>query len=80
MEKASLAVQLGVGNDGQIIFKANAVREPPHRTGRADEIPELVGAIQRSGVVVDVVMNVLAVCMGGDEKGVVAFVQRMAVS
>ena len=32
MEKAPLAVQLGVGDDGQIIFKANAVREPPHRT------------------------------------------------
>ena len=28
MEKAPLAVQLGIGDDGQIIFKANAVREP----------------------------------------------------
>ena len=72
MEKSSPAVQFGVGDDGQIIFKTNAVREPPHRTARADEVPELVGAIQRSGVVVDVVMNVLAVSVGGDEKGILA--------
>lgn len=72
MEKATLAVQLGIGDDGQIIFKANAVREPPHRPGRADEVPELAGTIQRSGIVVDVIMNVLAVCMGGNEKGILA--------
>ena len=41
------AVLRGVGNDGQIIFKANAVREPPHRTARADEVPEFPGAVQR---------------------------------
>ena len=52
MEKAPLAVQLGIGDDGQIIFKANAVREPPHRTARADEIPELPGTVQRSRIVI----------------------------
>ena len=72
MEKAALAMELGVGNHGQVIFQTHPVREPPHRPGRADEIPELVGAIQRSGVVVDMVMNVLAVCVGGDEKGILA--------
>ena len=72
MEKAALAMELGVGNHGQVIFQTHPVREPPHRSGRADKIPELVGAIQRSGVVVDMVMNVLAVCMGGNEKGVLA--------
>ena len=55
MEKAPFAVQLGIGDDGQIIFKTNAVREPPHSAGRADEIPELPGVIQRSGIVVNVV-------------------------
>ena len=55
MEKAPLAVQLGIGNDGQIIFKANAVREPPHRTARADKVPELPGAVQRGRVVINVV-------------------------
>lgn len=63
-------MELGVGIHRQVIFQTYPVREPPHRSGRADEIPELVGAIQRSGGVVDVVMNVLAVCVGGDEKGV----------
>ena len=72
MEKAALAIELGVGDHGQVIFQTYPVREPPHRPGRADEIPELVGAIQRSGGVVDVVMNVLAVCVGGDEKDVLA--------
>ena len=60
------------GNHGQVIFQTHPVREPPHRPGRADKIPELVGAIQRSGVVVDVVMNMLAVSVGGDEKGILA--------
>ena len=72
MEKTALAMELGVCDHGQGIFQTYPVREPPHRPGRADEIPELVRAIQRSGVVVDVVMNVLAVCVGGDEKGVLA--------
>ena len=72
MEKAALAMELGAGDHGQGIFQTYPVREPPHRPGRADEIPELVGAIQRSGVVVDVVMNVLAVCVGGDKKGILA--------
>lgn len=65
-------MELGVGDHGQVIFQTHPVREPPHRPGRADEIPELMGAIQRSGVVVNVVMNVLAVCVGGDEKGILA--------
>ena len=72
MEKAALAMELGASDHGQVIFQTHTVREPPHRPGRADEIPELVGAIQRSGVVVDVVMNVLAVCVSGNEKGVLA--------
>ena len=57
MEKASLAVQLGVGDDGQIIFKANAVREPPYRTARADEVPELPGAVQRGRVIINVIVE-----------------------
>ena len=50
-------MELGVGNHGQVIFQTHPVREPPHRSGRADKISELVGAIQRSGVVVDMVME-----------------------
>ena len=55
MEKSPLALQFGVGDDGQIIFKTNAVREPPHRTARADEVPEFPGAVQRGRIVINVV-------------------------
>ena len=72
MEKAALAIELGDGDHGQIIFLTYPVRKPPHRQGQANEIPELVGASQRSGIVVDMVMNVLAVCMSSDEKGILA--------
>ena len=80
MEKSSLAVQFGVGDDGQIIFKTNAVREPPHRTGRADEIPEFPGAVQRGRIVINVIVDVRLVCVGGNEKAYFPFVQRIAVS
>lgn len=70
MEKAPLAVQLGIGNDEQIIFKANAVREPPYRTARADEVPELPGAVQRGRIVINVIVDVRLVYVGGNEKGI----------
>ena len=81
MEKASLAVQLGVGNDGQIIFKTDAVREPPQRTARADEVPELPGAVQRGRIVINVIVDVRLVYVGGNKKkAYFPFVQRIAVS
>ena len=70
MEKSSLAVQFGIGNDGQIIFKTNAVREPPQRTARADKVPELPGAVQRGRVVINVIVDVRLVYVGGNEKGI----------
>ena len=51
MEKAALAMGLGAGDHGQVIFQTHPVRDPLHRPGWADEIPEPVGAVQRSGVV-----------------------------
>ena len=65
-------MQLGIGDDGQIIFKANAVREPPYRTARADEVPEFPGAVQRGRIVINVIVDVCLVCVGGNEKGVFA--------
>ena len=65
-------MQLGVGNDGQIIFKANAVREPSHRTARADEVPEFPGAVQRGRVVINVIMDVCLVRVSSNEKGILA--------
>jgi len=72
MEKSPLAVQLGVGDDGQIIFKTNAVREPPHSAARADKVPELPGAVQRGRVIINVIVDVRLVRVGGNEKGILA--------
>ena len=72
MEKAALAVELGIDDDGQIIFQTHPVREPPQGAGRAKEIPELPGTVQRDGVVINVVMDMGLVRMGGNEKGVSA--------
>ena len=80
MLKQSLAGQLRILNDRQLMLDAHTVREPPERPPGTEEISIFPGAIQGSGIVIDVVVDVLAVCVGGDEKGVVAFVQRMAVS
>ena len=68
----ALAMELRIDDHGQVIFQTNSIREPPHSAGRADEIPELVGAVQRSGIVVDVVMNVLLICMSGNKESVLS--------
>ena len=47
VEETPLAVQLWVGNHGQIIFKAYPVRDPPQGAGRSEKIPVFVGAVQR---------------------------------
>ena len=72
VEKAALAMELGIEDHRQVIFQTHPIREPPHSAGRADEIPELPGTIQRSRIVVNMVMDMLAVCVGGNEKGVLA--------
>ena len=72
VEETAFAVQLGIDNHGQVIFQTDTIREPPHSMGRADEIPELMRTVQRSGIVVNVVVDMLAVCMGGNEKGIFA--------
>lgn len=56
MEKAALAVELGIDDDGQIIFQTHPVREPPQGAGRAKEIPELPGTVQRDGVLALVIV------------------------
>ena len=65
-------MELRIVDHGQVIFQTHPIREPPHSAGRADEIPELPGVIQRSGIVVNMVMDVLAVCVGSNEKGILA--------
>ena len=80
MAEGALTGQLGILNDRQLMLDAHTVREPPERPPGTEKISIFPGAIQGSGIVIDVVVDVLTVCVGGNEKGVVAFVQRMAVS
>ena len=47
VEEPPLTVELGVGNHGQVIFKAYPVGEPPQGAGRSEKIPVFVGAVQR---------------------------------
>ena len=55
------------------MLNAHPVREPSERPPGTEEISIFSGAVQGSGIVIDVVVDVLAVCVGGDKKGVVAF-------
>ena len=70
MQKAALAVELGIGDDGEIVFQTYTVGEPTQGAGRAPEILVFPGAVQRGGVVINVIMNVRPVGVGGNEKGV----------
>ena len=72
MQKAALAVELGIGDDGEIVFQTYTVGEPTQGAGRAPEILVFPGAVQRGGVVINVIMNVRPVGVGGNEKGVLA--------
>ena len=54
------------------MLNAHPVREPSERPPGTEEISIFSGAVQGSGIVIDVVVDVLAVGVGGDEKGMVA--------
>ena len=68
MQKAALAVELGVCNDGQIVLQTHPVREPPQGKGGADEIAELPGTVIGCGIVVNVVVNMILVYVSADEE------------
>ena len=72
VEKAALAVELRVLDHGQVMLQAYPVREPPQGCRRSEKIPEFPGIVQGGGIVVNVIMDVLAVCMGGNKKGVLS--------
>ena len=67
------AAPLGVLNDGQPVLQADQITQPPHRHGRAAEVPELALAVQGGGVPDDVIVDVAAVGVGGDDESVPAF-------
>ena len=68
MQKAALAVELGICNDGQIVLQTHPVREPPQGKGGADEVAELSGSVIGRGVVVNVVVNMTLVYVSANEE------------
>ena len=72
MEKAALAVLFGILNIGQLMLNTHPVRQPPQGKAGADEIMELSGAVKGCGVVINVIVDVSPVCMGTDEKLILA--------
>ena len=72
MEKAALAVELRVLDHGQVMLQAYPVREPPQGCRRSEKIPEFPGIVQSGGIVINMIVDVLAVCVGGDKKGVLS--------
>ena len=80
VEKTALAVLFRILNDGQFMLNAHPIRKPPQSKGRADEVMKLPGAVKGRGIEINMVMRMFLVNMGTDEKLVLAFVQRMAVS
>ena len=57
-------------SDGQPVFKAQPVREPPKGEAGAPKVSEFSGAVKGGGVVIDVTMDVLLIGMRGNDKSV----------
>ncbi len=55
------------------MFQTNQIAQPLYRKPGQQKIPEFPGAVQRSRVVNDVIMNVFSVGMGRNDKGILAF-------
>ncbi len=55
------------------MFQTNQIAQPLHSQPGQKKIPEFPGAVQCSGVVNHVVMNVFPVCVRCNNKGVLAF-------
>lgn len=67
------ATPLGILHDGVAVFDADCIAEPPHRPAGAEEITEFLCAVQCGRVPDDVVVDMLFVDMGADDKGMVPF-------
>ncbi|SJP05307.1 Uncharacterised protein [Clostridioides difficile] len=65
-----LAPGFRVLHDRQAVFKTQPVREPPEGEAGAPKISEFPGAVKGGGIVIDVTVDVLFVCMGGNDKSV----------
>lgn len=57
---------------GQLVLQTNQVAQPLHRKSREPKVAELFSTIQSCGVENDVVVDVRPVCVGSDDKSVLA--------
>ena len=69
----AVRIALRVLDNGQLMFQADQVAEPRDGTPRTEKIPKFMLIIQRDGVPVDVIVNMLFVGVRADEKSVLAF-------
>ena len=72
MQETALAMELWMLDHGQVIFQTYPVREPPQSPRRPPEVPEFPSIVQRDRIVINVVMDMFFIRMGGNEKGVFA--------
>ena len=66
-------MRTGIFNHRHSVLNADQVAEPANRQCAAPEIPEFAGAVQRGGIPIDVVMNMMLVRVGADDEGMIAF-------
>ena len=55
------------------MLNADQVAQLPDCHGAAPEVPEFPGAVKTGGVPVNMIVDVLFVCVGADDEGMVAF-------
>ena len=68
----ALSVGLGILHDGQTVFHADGVAEPPNGAGAVPEVTELPAAVQIYSAPNDMIVDVSFVIVGADDKGVVS--------
>ena len=67
------AATLRILNDRQLMFRTDKVTQPCHGSVRSAEVSELLCAIKRDGVPIDMIVDVGFVGMSADKESVFSF-------
>ena len=67
------AVRLRIFNHRHSVLNTDQVTKPPNCYRAAQEISKFAGAVQRGGIPIDVIMDMMLVCVGTNDKGMIAF-------
>ena len=68
----AFAPDFGPFDNGVSVLNADSVTEPPHRSSRTKKVPEFPGVVQAGRVPDDVIMDVVAINVGTDNKSMIA--------